>query len=353
MIFIQNLRSKTEALAPIVLCVASLVLVTLRYGNWPLHLVSGGNDSDFAVLWFAGRAVLEGKPVYDVAALTEFTKIWHANARYVAFLYPPFVLFLAVPFALLPMWLAFPLWNAVSLSLFWLAARSFGRGWILVTPATLICLLFGQYGLMIGALWLWAWRLRPWAVVLLIAKPHVGFLAGFLFLREPQRLVAPALIAALLFAASVAVFGIDVWPAFFHQAFGTHAEQIRKDGMPVWVLQAVTPMIGYGLPGALLYGFAAVVMVWRRLDVFTAATATFLISPYGFHYDLTVVCLGFGLLLAQRQLRWFEQLICLLAFFSPLIVGYGTWLVPPILLLGLWVQCRNPGVERIRGITGT
>ena len=345
LISIQNLRSKIEALAPIVLCVASLVLVTLRYENWPLQILRGGYDSDFASLWFAGHAVLDGTPVYDVAALTELAKGWNANARYIPFVYPPFVLFLAVPCALLPMWLAFPLWNAVSLSLFCVAARSYGRGWILVTPATLICLLFGQYGLMIGALWLWAWRLRPWAVVLLTAKPHVGFLAGFPFLREPRRLVAPALIATSLFAASVAAFGIDVWPAFFHQAFGSYAEFVRKGGFPVMVLQAVTPMIGYGIPGALLYGFAAVVMVWRRLDVFTAATATFLISPYGFHYDLTVVCLGFGLLLARRQLQWFEQLICLLAFFSPLIVGYGTWLVPPILLLGLWVQCRNPGVD--------
>jgi hypothetical protein len=101
-----------------------------------------------------------------------------------------------------------------------------------------------------------------------------------------------------------------------------------------------------------LFAIAAALLLRRNFHVFSAATATFLISPYGFHYDMTVVSLGFGLLLYERweAMPVWQRLTCVLAFLSPGLVAVGTWLVPPLLLAGLYVQClhtdrSNPDIK--------
>jgi len=64
-----------------------------------------------------------------------------------------------------------------------------------------------------------------------------------------------------------------------------------------------------------------------------------LISPYGFHYDMPVVCLGLIVLLLRewRTMAPWQTLVCALAFLSPIIVAVGTWFVPPLLLAALFV----------------
>jgi hypothetical protein len=116
---------------------------------------------------------------------------------------------------------------------------------------------------------------------------------------------------------------------------------------PNWYVQMTTPYLGYGMLGWLAFAAGAIFLLTRRFDVFTAATATFLIAPYGFHYDMTVVCLGFGLLLFQnwRSMPPWQCLVCALAFLSPVMVRAGTWLVPPLLLAGLYVLTSRPEVE--------
>jgi len=43
---------------------------------------------------------------------------------------------------------------------------------------------------------------------------------------------------------------------------------------------------------------------------------------------------------------WWQRLVASLAFLTPVIVEFGTWWVPPILLLGLFVQTQCfPGVQ--------
>ena len=105
-----------------------------------------------------------------------------------------------------------------------------------------------------------------------------------------------------------------------------------------------SPYLAYGLIGWLLFACAAITLLFRRFDVFTAATAAFLITPYGFHYDMTVVCFGFGLLLfnSWRKMPAWQTFVCAMAFLVPLIIAVGSWLASPILLAGLYVQTRNP-----------
>jgi hypothetical protein len=110
---------------------------------------------------------------------------------------------------------------------------------------------------------------------------------------------------------------------------------------------------GRGLLGTaaqLLFGCsaAACLVKFRRLDVFTAATATFLIVPYVFNYDMTVACLGFAVLLFDRwgSLEFWERATLSLAFLVPEMsyVPVLRLLCAPVLLLALIAQCRLPPV---------
>jgi alpha-1,2-mannosyltransferase len=80
------------------------------------------------------------------------------------------------------------------------------------------------------------------------------------------------------------------------------------------------------------------------------ATATFLVLPYAFNYDMGVVGLGAAMLLfdRKRQLDLFERMVALLALGAPVLVLMLSPIAVPILplaLLGfLWVQARAYGV---------
>ena len=104
-----------------------------------------------------------------------------------------------------------------------------------------------------------------------------------------------------------------------------------------------TPLVGYGLAGHLIFAAAALLLLSRNFNVFTAATATFLVLPYAFHYDMTVANLGFAMLIFTRweAMKLPEKLAACLGFLAPEFTTFGTWFVPPILLAGLYVQVRQ------------
>ena len=63
---------------------------------------------------------------------------------------------------------------------------------------------------------------------------------------------------------------------------------------------------------------------------------------------MSVVCVGFVVLIYSYwgRMPWWQRLVASLAFLTPVIVEFGTWWVPPILLLGLFVQTQCfPGVQ--------
>jgi hypothetical protein len=76
--------------------------------------------------------------------------------------------------------------------------------------------------------------------------------------------------------------------------------------------------------------------------VFTAATASFLVSPYAFHYDMPVASLGFGLLVFGhwREMPIGHRIPVALGFLSPVIAMIGAWWMPPLLLWSLWTQIK-------------
>lgn len=255
-------------------------------------------------------------------------KIW--------FPYPPHAFFLYVPFALLPFLAAWAVYNLYGLALFMLAARHYlPKGFPAVlalgTPAVWICVLYGQTGLIVGALWLWAFRGKWQAVALLTFKPHLGVLSALSLNRK--TLFPTIALTGLLILASLLVFS-EWWPQFFSQ-LGKQSVAISYNAK--WPYIAVGPAIGYGFAGYAVFAAAALYLLSRHLDAFSAATAALLVSPYGFHYDMPVASLGFALALYKEKSAS-RTLGLAVALMLPVFVRFGAWIAPPVLLWALWVQ---------------
>jgi alpha-1,2-mannosyltransferase len=310
---------------------------------------------DYLNYWLAPQAIWSGVNPYDVVAYSDFGLAHYPKGviQQFNFTYPPHALFLFAPFAILPPYAAFAAWDVASIGVFYLAARPLVPKGLpaflaVLSPATLICLEFGQTGLLSSALFLMAMRGSGVAAAVLTFKPHLGILVALaLFLKSSRSVLVAIGFTIFLIAASALVFGH--WRDFIDHAVGYQATPLFNEMQKnIWYILGTTPAIGYGFTGFLIYAIVSAIVLSRNFNVFTAATATFLISPYGFHYDMSAVCLGFVVLLFTfwDKMPLWQRLVASLAFLTPVIVSYGTWWVPPILLLGLFVQTQCfPGVQ--------
>jgi 2-dehydro-3-deoxyphosphogalactonate aldolase len=219
------------------------------------------------------------------------------------------------------------------------------------SPATLFCLLLGQSGLFVAALWLLAFRGRWWAVAAISIKPHVGLLS-ILGLKGWPDLARAAILTLLLILTSALVFGPDVWTDF---AKALHEQWARIGVREQWYVMGVSPAIGYGLWGWLMFALLAGFLLLKNVTPFTSATAAMLISPYGFHYDMAVACFGFAITIYCHwaDMRPFYRAILVGAFLTPVIVNGGTWFAPPILLAALWIQVGLGRQNERLGLVGS
>lgn len=295
-----------------------------------LRFWEGGTDSDFWSFWHAARAAIQGSDVYGSDLV---------------FPYPPHSLFLFIPFGLFPFGWGLLLFNFAGVAFFAWAAKSYLPDQLplvlaVCSPATLFCLFFGQTDLIVGGLWLLAFRGRWAAVAALTFKPHLGLLS-VLSLKSWAQIARVALLVAVLVAASLFAFGARAWFDFFNAAVG----QAGMIGVRQrWLVMGVSPAIGYGFWGWILFATAAAFLLSRRVNAFTAATAALLISPYGFHYSMPAASVGLAIAIYCHwtQLRVINRTALAGAFLVPVIVTVGTWWAPPILLWALSVQVGLP-----------
>lgn len=302
---------------------------------------------DFSNVFIAGKMIWnEGvSAIYDVAAYAEQSWRWIGTHWGNKYSYPPHSLFLVAPFGLTAYLPAILIWNIGSLVLFTLAARPYlpkSLPWWAVTfsPAALTCLVFGHYGLLMGALWLWAFRGSGVSTALLTIKPHLGIMIFVRALMERRMLVVAIVATLALVGASALVFGPELWRAYVTNAFAYQSEIVTarrpsKDLITAW--SAFGPLVH------LAFAIAAIWLVSRRFDVFTACTATFLIVPYAMHYDMTAFSLGIAALLAVgwQRLTMIERLLLVLAFLLPVLVRATNMIAPPLLLVALYLQVKH------------
>ena len=313
---------------PRIVLIAALCLLG---AVWPMkRLIEWGaaGPNDFTYFWEAGQAALGVYPA---------SKMW--------FPYPPHALFLYVPFALLPFLIAWAVYNLYGLALFMLSARhylprDFPSILSICTPAALTCVIYGQTGLVVGALWLWAFSGKWQAVALLTFKPHLGVLSAISLNRKT---VLPTIALAGTLVVASAIFFWDWWPQFFAQV----GQQSRAIGVnKTWPYIAVGPAVGYGFGGWAVFAGAALYLLSRHVSVFSAATAALLVSPYGYHYDMPAASLGF-LLALYVETSPARTVVFATALMLPLLVRFGAWIAPPVLLLALWAQTVGRGAIEI------
>lgn len=226
------------------------------------------------------------------------------------FPYAPTMLLWVKPLALLPFWMAFIGWVAVSCLGFIAAFRGKLSKTELVmlvaSPPVVACLLTGQVAVMMAALILLACSLpNRWMAGLLFAvvasiKPQLVLLAPIYLLAERDwKAFAAAGFGFLAIAASsVALFGSHLWPEWIASLPRFHNILIAKNVLGV----AVTPASvaeHYGLSPSLfnVIGVALgllVVAKWRGTDELSrcasVCTASLLAAPYALYYDLVPVC---------------------------------------------------------------
>jgi hypothetical protein len=318
---------------------------------------------DFTNLWTAGRLVLAHAPAcpfelscFRAAFEHELQIPTHQN-----YSYPPTALFIAVPFGLFPYFLALVFWTVFGACFFAWAARPFlPKGFPLylavLTPAATINVWNGHYGFLLGGLWLLFFRSlegRP-AVAGLVAglltfKPHMGIMIALSSVRARSTIVFAVIMATALALLSAGIFGLDTWRSFFLDTTREQGDILTRDVFQFYFRQMPSAYVQFdrglgGLIAQLIFAVGAVALLlkYRHWDAFSAATATFLIVPYCFNYDMTVACLGFAILLFERwsSLRPMQRVSLLTAFFAPELTYFAGAIVPFALLGALQVQLK-------------
>jgi hypothetical protein len=328
---------------------------------------------DFVNLWAGGRLLWQGgaDAIYDAAAYRAHLATLFGPLGGHNYSYPPVTFPIAQLFSLLPYGLSLALWLVWTGALFIWAARRWwpadaGPAWLVVlTPAALMNIWAGHYGFLLGALLLLGWeRLerRPWQAGiffgLMLIKPHLAVLVPLVLLLkgEWRALLAGAMTVATLVGVTSATYGFATWTHFLFGAGHVQAGLIEagrsffgymSTSLATGMLRlSDNPALAFGAQLVLGIASVAMIVVATRRKVATpdlamlAATATFLVLPYAFNYDLTVVMIAAVRLWADPQATKTERALGIVGFLSPqigmLLAAVG---VPgiPLMLAALFV----------------
>lgn len=285
---------------------------------------------DFVNTWMGARAALAGdpKPWLDFATYnTALQHLFGANFPAHGWSYPPHLLLFTWPLGFLPYLPAYAVWCALGFALYMVVAgggeRRFDRLLMLaVAPAIVANILDGQNGFFTAALLIGGLSLldrRPlisgMLFGLLTMKPQLGLLLPLMLaLTARWRCIAAAGLTTLVLVGSTSlIFGADVWAAYFRNAVPLQQYVLAQGSgiylpmMPTAFMNAriagLQPEQAWALQaGVSLAAIAALTWTfWRRRDpvlsIALFVTASFLVTPYAFNYDMVV----FGWVLAQLR----------------------------------------------------
>jgi alpha-1,2-mannosyltransferase len=359
---------------------ALIMLFLVLWSHGVVMHLSRPTSSDFVSFYAAGKLALAGTPAlaYDHAAhlLAEQQTGLAAGAVYQHFFYPPVYLLLCAPLALLPYYLAYGVFEALTLALFALVMRAVlrerGIGWLaplLAFPAVWWTLGEGQNSFLTAALLGFFTLLidtRPVRAGLLLGalcyKPHFGLLAPVALLagRRWAALASATAAVAVLVGASVLAFGGASWQAYLLALADSRqvyeSGQIEFSGFitPFGAARLLgwAPATAYALQGVCAVLMAVLVaVVWRgRASLAQRAAillvATLLAIPLALIYDQLVALLAIGWLLREAReagfLAW-EKLVLLTVYpLSLLTVLAGMaqhWPFGPLVSLVVLALC--------------
>jgi len=346
-------RERIIAGGQVLLLIELTILVMLAL--WQHGIITeqaSRTSSDFVSFYAAGKLALEGTPAlaYDQAAhFLMQQRFTVEGAPYQFFFYPPVFLLLFAPLALLPYYVAFYVFEIVTLAAFLLVMRAIlhepGWAWagpVLAFPAIFWTLGLGQNAFLTAALFGGFTLLidrRPGMAGMLLGllcyKPHFGLLApaGLACGGHWRAFFAAAGTVAGLVSLSVAVFGVETWQAYLTAFAGSDAVYAsgRIDYAGIVTPFGAARLLGFNpaasyLVQAFITGSMAllVAMIWRLapnrgLRAATLLAATMLAVPLALLYDKLLLLLAIGWLVRDCRrdgfLPW-EKTVLLVAWLA-------------------------------------
>lgn len=279
---------------------------------------------DFINIWMGSRlAERSVMTLFDYKAYyLAIQDAFGAQTPFHNWSYPPSFLFLVQPFGWLPyvpglvVWtvLGFALYAATVLRRVAPSARGIALALLALAPATLVNIVTGQNGLFSAALLLGgivALERRPVLAGvlfgLLTVKPHLGVLlpVALVMIRAWRTILAAAITAAVLVAASLVQWGLAPWIGWFTATAAiTRFHLASFEGFYTYMMPCVygsARLLGASIGWALVVqGLVSLVVVVATALVFGRAKdaplrallvtlGTLLASPYTFNYDLAAL----------------------------------------------------------------
>ncbi len=385
--------------ACLVLAITQALFFPLAWGHlWIVDEHGLGIPTDFVNVWSAGRLVLDGHPAWaydwDIQKALQVATLGQGYDGNFAWHYPPPFLFVAAVLASFPYIGAFLAWPLITFVPYAVVMRALvGRpfGWLLAAafPALLVNAAIGQNGFLTAALiggTLYLLPTRPLLAGLLLGllsyKPQYGLLFPLVLLATAQwrAFFSASAVTLVLALASWLAFGAETWHAFFHW-LPMFSQAFLTEGRAYWgKMQSLfaTIRLCHGSEQAAWIAqwtldaivAVAVVRIWRGPTAYwikaaALATATLLVTPYLFLYDVMVLAIPVALLVRAGLSEgfWAHELAALgLAFLLlasylalGLPTGFAATLVVAALVGGRYLVQRpaaapalpSPGLSRL------
>lgn len=310
---------------------------------------------DFITFWSASRVALDGAPLDAYVPIRLFGAQQAAvPALQMIFLwhYPPTFYLVILPLSLLPLLWSYFSFVLLTLGAYWGVVRQIatpvGAGALFFAfPGIFLNAFHGQNGFLIGALLgatLLLLERRPVlagiCAGLLVIKPHLAVLLplAFICLRAWPALFAAALSALAFLGLSVAVLGTETLSAFVGNlrlvrvileagwlpwvkmpTFFAFASLLGAPAFAAYLLQALGAAVAIG----------CVAWIWRQpvdytLKAAALVTATLLVSPYLFDYDLALLALPLawlGMHGLRTGWRYGERNLLVLCWLLPVFIA--------------------------------
>jgi hypothetical protein len=386
--------ARPAELACFAMVVANAVYLAASYlqGSWLVAPDGRAIATDFVTIWGAGKMALAGHAAaaYDwpTLKLVDEHAIGQAFSGYLGWPYPPAFFLVAALLALLPYVSAFAVWVFASFLVYLAAIRGIvgdrvGYGLAAAFPAVLANFIVGQNGFLSAGLiggTLTLLQRRPICAGVLLGlltyKPHLGILFPIALVAGGhwRALSSAAIVAALLAAASWAVFGGATWLAFFDgighaahsDAFADWGKLQTAFGL-VRALGGSEPLAWIVQIAVALLAATAMAVLWRSRATYEIkaaglGTAALLATPHLLTYDLVVLAVPLAFLLRLGRARGFLAheatgigLACLLILLFPFVtapVGFGAVVVVAALIarraLTSTAAANEPGSEPAR-----
>jgi len=346
--------------------------------------------SDFITFWAASHLALNGhaQSAYNIPLLVKAEQIAiPASHSVYAWFYPPTFFLTVLPLAFLPYIAAYSAFMLSTLGACLLVLRRVVRGntamWCLAAFSGLwINLFHGQNAFLTAALAgaaMLCLERRPVLaglfIGLLAIKPHLAILfpVALLAIGAWRSLMTAAVTAITFMAIGTATLGTAVLKGWL--ASLGYARQFLENGSLPWdkmpSMFAFARLLGVPVAWAyavhLVVALGAVIVVWRvwrscldwNLRGAALMTATFLVSPYVFDYDLVWLAFPVAwLALAGLRDGWLrgEREVLVVAWLLPLLmvpiaIALRVQIGPLVLCCLMWITIRRANAASMLSAT--